>query len=170
MSSRKSCRSIVNLRAFMSPSPRHSPPRLATTVSCIESRDGDASLFLCTPPLTPESTRRPQRSEGVRTSPRPEGAFLSQPCRISADETRRSPGAPLVRALERDEIRVVGEWGGAGCGIAGVPGVDHPLMDGADGVLVGGSLSCYLRVHTCSLVCRAVSSAPFNTKWDVGGE
>ena len=48
--------------------------------------------------------------------------------------------APLqVRSLERDEIRLVGEWRGEGCGIARVSGVDHSLMNGTDGVLVSGS-------------------------------
>jgi hypothetical protein len=48
-----------------------------------------------------------------------------------------------VRSLERDEICILGEWRGEGRAIASIPSVDHPLMDGADGVLVAG-LSCCL--------------------------
>jgi hypothetical protein len=49
-----------------------------------------------------------------------------------------------VRSLEGDEIRLVGEWGGKGYGIARIPRVDHALMDGTDGALVGGNLGCRL--------------------------
>jgi len=56
---------------------------------------------------------------------------------------RRSPGVLSGGSLERDKIRLVGEWGGKGCGIARIPSVDHSLMDGTDGVLVSGRLSRY---------------------------
>ena len=51
------------------------------------------------------------------------------------------PAALQVCSLERDEIRLVGKWGGKGYGIARIPRVDHALMDGTDGALVGGNLS-----------------------------
>ena len=48
-----------------------------------------------------------------------------------------APQAPLqMHPLPRDEIGIVGEWGSKGPGIAHIPGVDHPLMNGADRVLV----------------------------------
>jgi hypothetical protein len=34
--------------------------------------------------------------------------------------------------------RILGEWGGEGCGIARVPGVDHALMNGTNGLLISG--------------------------------
>ena len=43
-SSKKSCWSIVNLRAFINPVLRHAPLCLLTTISCIESRLGDGSV------------------------------------------------------------------------------------------------------------------------------
>jgi hypothetical protein len=53
--------------------------------------------------------------------------------------------APLqVRSLERDEISIVGERAGEGRAIARIPSVDHPPMDGINGVLVSGSSSCCL--------------------------
>src|SRR5262249_31567145 len=50
-SSKKSCRSIVNLRAFINASPYHFPFRFVTTVSSIESRDGD--VLVCPAGVTP---------------------------------------------------------------------------------------------------------------------
>jgi hypothetical protein len=41
-----------------------------------------------------------------------------------------------MRSLERNEIGVIAEWGDESCGVAGVPGLDHPMMDGSDSFLV----------------------------------
>ena len=45
-----------------------------------------------------------------------------------------------VRSLERDEISVVGEWGGEADATALVLSIDHPMMDCTDAVLLSGSL------------------------------
>ena len=49
-----------------------------------------------------------------------------------------------MRSLPHHEIGVVGERGSEGFGIACVPGVDHPLMNGTNALLVGDELSCWL--------------------------
>jgi hypothetical protein len=140
MSFKKICRSIVNLRAFISPSLRHSPSRLATTVSCIESRDGDASVCPCSVTLTSEciTASAALKKRTNFTSPLKPRAFYD---RVEYPMMERGdlPATLQVRALERDETRFIGEGRCGGCGIARVPSVDHSLMDGADSVLVGGS-------------------------------
>ena len=54
MSSRNSCRSIVNLLAFIKLCPRHCPSRFVTTMSSIESRLGKGLVWPASVVLTTE--------------------------------------------------------------------------------------------------------------------
>ena len=144
-SSKKSCWSIVNLRAFINPSPRHSPLCLPITKNCIESRLADGSVCPRRVTLTTECiTARagPRRCTNF-TSPSRRDPFttVSKICRWNATISRRP--CKCV-PFPRDEIGTVRERGCKSGAITRVPSVDHPPMDGTDRILVRGSLSCWL--------------------------
>ena len=111
-----------------------------------------------------DSCSEPARNDGARL---PETKAGSVDNRVSGivllkETPRRSRAAltGLAASAWRNQVETAGrrlrswscanaviapqsEWGSKGPGIAHIPSVDHPLMDGTDGILVSGSLSCW---------------------------